>query len=261
MSDDVKVANFASDVRSAVSAAQPLIESAATDASGLAEQLNRNGDDIATLQQHADRVRDSREVAPEAVLQSAMRDADGIQARLQRTGGQVDEIRRNLELAAGHLREGGKAHAKLEDELGGATPETDQLGKRLTDLAGAVQAAQGSLYAADERIGSARQSLRNLVTTDLRADRDGTETKIRSAHTAARDGSAALGTELKSATAKLKGKFPDLEAASTESTALAKAAHAALNPTPKSHQVRPGSASEQPSPARRSDGPTHEHDR
>ncbi|GAA1555750.1 hypothetical protein [Kribbella lupini] len=261
MNDPVEIARHTEDVASAVGAARPLIETVAGDAVALAEQVERNSDDIGMLRQQAERLRTYDDVEPARILQSAMVDADTIDARLRRTGGQVDELRGDLDRAGRHLAEGSKAHAKLVDELGGPTPQTEQLGRRLQDLSGAVKAAHQSLDAADQCIRGARGSLNALIMTDLQADRAGTEAKIESAHTATRAGAASLGSELKNVTQRLEGVRPQLQGATAESQALAQAAHAALNPTPKSQQVAPGSASQSHAQSHRQDAPTRERDR
>jgi ABC-type transporter Mla subunit MlaD len=233
----------------------------ADDAFALAEQVERNSEDIGMLRQQAERVRTFDDVEPAAVLRSAMDDADMIDGRLRRTGGQIDELRGDLERAGRHLAEGSKAHARLVDELGGPTPETEQFGKRLQDFSGAVEAAQGSLDAADGSIRDARESLDRLIMTDFQADRAGTEAKIESAHTETRSSAAALGSELKNVTQRLDGVRPELHGATAESQALAQAAHAALNPTPRSQQVAPGSASQSHAQSHRQENPTRERDR
>ncbi|GAB3816502.1 hypothetical protein [Kribbella italica] len=261
MNDPVEIAKHTRDLAEAVGTARPLIETVAGDAFALAGQVERNNDDIGMLRQQAERVRTYDDVAPATILQSAMIDADTIDGRLRRTGGQVDEIRGDLNRAGKHLVEGAKIHAKLVDELGGPTPQTEQFGKRLQDLSGAVEAAHNSLNAADRRIGDARASVHTLITTDLQANRAGTEAKIESAHAATRDGARGLGTELKNVTQRLDGVKPQLQDAAAESQSLAQAAHAALNPTPKSQQVASGSASESHTRAHRPENPTRERDR
>jgi chromosome segregation ATPase len=261
MNDPVEIAKHTHDVAAAVDSARPLIETVSGDAFALAEQVERNNDDIGMLRQQAERVQTQDDVEPATILHSAGVDAGTIDARLRRTSGQVDEIRGDLERAGKHLVEGSKAHAKLVDELGGATPQTDELGKRLQDLSGAVEAAHKSLNAADRCIGDARGSLNSLIMTNLQADRAGAQAKIESTHTSTRAGAADLTTELKNVTKRLDGVQPQLQEATAESQALAKAAHAALNPTPKSQQVAPGSASQSQFQPHRLDNPTQERDR
>lgn len=261
MNDPLEIARHTHDVAAAVATARPLIEAAAGDAFAMAQQLERNSDDLGVLRQQAERVRTFDDVPPATILRSAMQDADGIDTRLRNTSGRIDELRGDLERAGRHLGEGAKAHAKLVDELGGPTPQTEQLGSRLKDLSGAVEAAQGSLNAADRQIGGAREALNTLIMTDLQADRAGTEAKIQTAHSAVTQGAAGLGSQLKGATQRLDGVGPQLNAATAESQALAKAAHAALNPTPKSQQTKPGSASQPQSQSHRGDAPTQERDR
>ncbi|ADB35368.1 hypothetical protein Kfla_6367 [Kribbella flavida DSM 17836] len=260
--DPAEIARLSDELATAVTRARPVLQMVADDAFALAQQVARNSDDIQNLQRQASRVQEFRDVPPATILRGAMLDADEISSRLQRAAGQVDEIRGDLGRAERDLRHGSKVYAELVDTLGPEMPEaTKDLGQRLQALSRAVETASSGLSAADRSIADVRQSVQQLTTTDLQADRFGTEQKIRTAHAGARDGAEGFEQRMKGVTAGLAQAEPDLQQATQQTQALAQAAQAALNPTPKAKQVKPGSASEQSGLAARLNGQSRSTDR
>ncbi|GAB2554281.1 hypothetical protein GCM10027269_03950 [Kribbella endophytica] len=268
------------DVASAVSAAVPLIEAVGRNATALARQIERDHrPELEGLRQRADQALQVPEGTQADVLRGAMQDADGIGGRLRRAGGEVGGLAQDLEQAGKHLRAGAKSRAELVDVLGVETPEIKELGKRLTDLSGAVEAAGKTLAGSRGSVDGALGSVRQLLNSDLRADRQGTASKIRTAHTGLREGFDGVGEALSKASTTLTAvdKVRDeatketkaLEQAGQDGTlakagadaTLAKAAQAAANPTPKSQQVTPGSASPTHAATRGPDSPTQERNR
>ncbi len=277
MSDPEKLSK---DVASAVGAAGPLIEEVGRNAVGLAGQLRReNEPKLRDLEGQAGRALQAPDGTQGQILLGAIRDADGIGGRLRWAGGEVAKLADDLGRAGKHLQAGAKARAELVDVLGVETPETEQLGKRLTDLSGAVEAARKTLGGARGSVEGALGSVGRFLRSDLGADRESTARMIRTAHTGLSEGADGLGAALGKASTTLGAVESVRDEATKESRALeqaghdgtlaksaadatlAKAAQVATNPTPKSQQVTPGSASPTHAATRGPDSPTQERNR
>ncbi|MEV6285373.1 hypothetical protein [Kribbella sp. NPDC051770] len=215
--------DLAQDVAKAVREAVPLMEKVQRDAEGLAKQLG-----------------------------------GGSAAPLEQVDRQVAGLRSTLERAGRDLTAGLNARDGVVAGVGTETPELKRLGNQLTDLRGAVDRAHGSLVEGGRRVDEAMRAGAKGSGRAAQEGADGVREVLRKAvETLGRsETNRAEATEGSQALAQAGEDGSLVKAAD-----LAKAANAAQNPTPKSQQVAPGSASRGHSQTNRSEGQIRERTR
>jgi chromosome segregation ATPase len=200
------------------------------------------------LSAQANRVRfaENQEEA-EYPLRTARYAASEVQEDLRRAQGAIYEVRDRLEQSARAIASGRTFLNELDELPGQRSEANDQLRYRLDAFDRAVHGAMAGAERTDWRLRAARENLEPLVNVPGTVhDQDRTAAVIREAGADATQAVDGARGGIRTLREDFDATRSEASHISQDSSELAAALRAGMNPTPPSEQTAPGAATEDP---------------
>jgi hypothetical protein len=248
-----QAALLAEQAANALAAARTSLSIAADITDEVDSALGRSENDISELPTQAKLVRDADEPGP--YLRNAQGAADAIDRRIRDGQAGLAEVRDHVDQGARALNAGRQFLTELEQLPGQRGEATKLLRSRLDSLGGAVQKAGEGVEDAGRRLAAARRNIEPLIYQSRHIDDPGrTAAVIGDAGANVKNDMRVVQGGLAGLREGLEAARPNATAAAQQSADLARAASAAMNPTPTSAQ-RGSAASSELDLRRRNAGP------